>query len=274
MTPARALAGRARRYGAHTLRQLDGRRRPLPEFLIIGAQKAGTSSLHDHLCQHPMVTPPVTKEVHYFDHSFDRGDSWYRAHFAPRQGEELAGESTPYYLFHPAVPARAASLVPAAKLIVLLRDPVARAYSQHNHERTLGFETLDFEPALAAEAERLRGAGERLLAEPGYSSFSHQHHSYLARGLYAEQLERWFELYPRDQVLVIGAEELFADPVGVVLRCQRFLGLEEVAPVDVSAKNAREYVPIPAATEARLRAGFAGPNERLFELLGRRFEWD
>jgi len=266
--------GRARRSGEHALRRASAGSRPLPGFLIVGAQKAGTTSLLDLLCQHPGVGAPVRKEVHFFDHEFDRGPDWYRAHFPRARAATVSGEATPYYLFHPLAPRRAAELVPDAHLIVLLRDPIDRAFSQHNHERVLGFEQLDFEAALAAEAARLGGEEERLIAEPGYRSFAHQHHSYLERGRYAGQLERWLECYPRERVLVLSAEDLFADPVSTAAEAQVFLGLERLAPADTAAKNARSYAPIEPAARARLRAEFAADNARLYELVGRDFGWD
>src|SRR5262249_23760132 len=109
--------GRARRSGEHALRRASAARRRLPDFLIIGAQKAGTTSLHAYLSQHSSVSPPVTKEVHFFDHEFHRGNTWYRAHFRRADGPlTITGESTPYYLFHPLVPARAAAVLPDCKL--------------------------------------------------------------------------------------------------------------------------------------------------------------
>ncbi len=271
----RRRLGRARRSGEHALRRASASRRRLPDFLIIGAQKAGTTSLHAYLGEHPRVLSPATKEIHYFDSEFRRGSSWYRAHF-PRSTEagSLSGEATPYYLFHPLVPQRAADLLPGCGLIVILRNPIDRAFSHHNHERALGFEQLDFERAIAAESERLKGEEERLVREPHYRSFAHQHHSYLARGRYAVQLERWLALFDRDRLLVLSAEQLFAEPVTVAREAQDFLGLEGRVPGDLSARNARAYAPIAAEVRAGLRREFEPHNQRLYELLGRDFGWD
>jgi Sulfotransferase domain len=270
----RGAAGRARRGMAHALRRLDSRRRALPDFLIVGAQKAGTTSLHSYLCEHATIEAPSTKEIHYFDRSYTRGLGWYRAHFGRRRQGLMTGEATPYYLFHPAVPHRVAKELPGCRLIVLLRNPIDRAFSQHHHESVLGFEELPFEVAIEREPMRLAGEQERLLGDPRYRSFSHQHHSYLARGRYAEQLERWFECVGRDRILIMAAEDLFDDPQGAVGRVQDFLGLPRYRPRDLSAKNARSYAPIPDSLRGRLRAEFAPHNERLYELVGRDFGWD
>jgi hypothetical protein len=249
--------------------------RALPDYLIIGAQKGGTTSLQWYLNQHPSVRRPTRKELHYFTLHADRPVGWYRAHFPVRADGTVSGDATPYYLFHPAVPDRAHAVVPDARLVVLLRDPVNRAHSHYNHEVALGHETLSFEDALAAEEERLAGEDEKLRADPGARSFAHQHHSYVARGRYAEQLERWLALYPREQLLVLVSEELFADPIGATLETQRFLGLPERPPARLQARNVRRYTsPLDDGLHARLAAGFADDNQRLARLLGRDLPWD
>lgn len=243
--------------------------------MIVGTAKGGTTSLHEYICEHPRVSLPATKEIHYFDQSYGRGQGWYRAHFdRPRRADEISGESTPYYLFHPAVPERVARDLPEVKLIAILRNPIDRAFSHHNHERASGYENLPFEQAIAAEPTRLRGEEERILSDPSYRSFSHQHHSYIARSRYAEQLERWFQHFGREQFLVLGAEDLFEDPAGTVASTQRFLGLELDPPDDLTARNARSYSPIADDVRSRLRATFEPHNRRLYDLVGRDFGWD
>jgi hypothetical protein len=257
------------------LRRLNASRRQAPGFLILGAAKAGTTSLHHYLLDHPQVSGPTIKEIHYFDHAYHRGAGWYRAHFEPRrQPGEITGESTPYYLFHPLVPARVASDLPEAKLIALLRNPIDRAYSHHNHECVSSYESLPFDEAIEREEERLRGEEERLLGERRYCSFSHQHHSYLARGRYADQLERWFAQVGRERILVLGAEDLFEDPAGTVKAAQEFLGLEPHTPSDLAPRNVRSYSPISEELRERLKAMFEPHNQRLYSLVGRDFGWD
>lgn len=264
----------AARASRTALRRANASRRPLPEFLVLGTQKGGTTSLHEYLCRHPRVSPSTSKEVHYFDLAYDRGEGWYRAHFHPRRNPgEITGESSPYYLFHPRVPERVAADIPGVKPIVILRDPVDRAFSHHNHEVALGFEQLSFEDALAAEPARLGGEEERLLADPRYRSFAHRHYAYLERSRYADQLERWFRHFDRDRFLILGSEELFAEPAGTVEAAQRFLGLTPEVPDDLSPRNARSYDPISPPMRERLRSAFRADNERLCELVGRDFGW-
>jgi len=247
--------------------------RALPDAVILGAMKSGTSSLHHYLVQQESVIEPLRKEVHYFDVNFARGESWYRAHFG-REGEPgLNLDSSPYYLFHPAVPLRLHALLPQARLIVLLRDPVRRAYSHYWHERDKGRETLSFEDAIAAEAERLGNAQERLADGTLERSREHQHFSYLARGRYAEQLERWFALFPRGQLLVLRFEDLAREPLEVLNVTLDFLGLPRAAAVSLEARNTRRYPPLADATATRLQGYFEPHNQRLEALLGRSMGW-
>jgi hypothetical protein len=250
------------------LRIRMGQPRALPDAVILGAMKSGTSSLHNYLVQHPRVIEPLRKEVHYFDMNFDRGEAWYRAHFGPAGEPGLNLDSSPYYLFHPAVPQRLATLLPEARLIVLLRDPVRRAYSHYWHERDKGRETLSFEDAIAAEAGRLGDSQQRLADGTLERSPEHQHFSYLARGRYAEQLERWFAVVPRERFLVLRFEDLARDPLGVLNVTLGFLGLPGAAAVSLEARNTRRYPPMTEATAARLREYFEPHNRRLEALLG------
>ena len=197
----------------------------LPEFLGVGVQKGGTTTLQRLLEQHPSAFLPAAKELHYFSLHYALGEGWYRVQFAEAGAQQRCGEITPYYLFHPAAPARIQALLPQARLIVLLRDPVKRALSQYFHSRRLGLEPLELEPALAAEAQRLAAAEAALAAADGRHR-SHQEHSYLARSRYEQQLQRVEALFPAEQLLVLRSEDLFAQPEQVWGQVLTFLELE------------------------------------------------
>jgi hypothetical protein len=247
--------------------------RALPDALIIGAMKSGTSSLHYYLTQHPQVVPPLRKEVHYFDLNLARGERWYRANFGRADAGGLNVDSSPYYLFHPQVPQRAHALLPNARLIVLLRDPVRRAYSHYWHERDKGREPLSFEDAIAAEPERVERDHARLAAGEIDRSASHQYFSYLARGRYAEQLQRWLQFYRREQMLVLRFEDLAREPLPVLNRTLDWLGLPAMANARLEPRNTRRYAPIAPETAARLQEYFAPHNAELESLLGESFGW-
>lgn len=246
-----------------------GRWRALPDVLVIGAQRAGTSSLYRWLGEHPGVAPSFRKEVEYFSRYWPRGEDWYRAHFELRAGRpHLRFEATPDYLFHPLAADRAGSVVPGARIVVLLRDPVARAWSHYRHMVRLGYETLPFADALAAE--RSRGAGDlaALAADPDHDARSLLLYSYAARGHYADQLARWRAVYPEDRMLVLRSADLFADPAGTFARLLGFLGLDPwTAPAfrNVSRPPGRATPPpMDPAARDRLEAEYAADDRTLW----------
>ena len=247
--------------------------RALPDAMIIGAMKSGTSSLHYYLTQHPAVIAPLRKEVHYFDLQYGKGERWYRANFGKAGQAGLNLDSSPYYLFHPLAPQRAHELLPEAKLIVLLRDPVRRAYSHYWHERDKKRERLSFEDAVAAEPERVGDDEQRLARGEIEQSHAHQHCTYLARGRYAEQLERWLRFYPRERLLVLQFEDLGRAPMVTLHRTLEYLGLPALGRVKLEPRNARKYPPIKPATAERLREYFAPHNAALEGLLGEPVRW-
>jgi sulfotransferase family protein len=266
--PARkVLRGAYRGYGRATAGL-----RPLPDFLILGAQKAGTTALYAYLRWHPRVTGPSFKEVSFFDRHYARGERWYRAHMPVRRSG-MVGEASPSYLFHPLAPERVARMLPKARLIVLLRNPVDRAFSHYQHEVALGREQLSFEDALAHEDDRMHGEIDRMLADPTYFSDPWWNYTYAARGRYTEQLERWLEAFPREQLLVLLTDELAADTDGTYRRALDFLGVDERGLDSYPRIFEREYGQMEPGTRAQLQQEFAEPNRRLAELLGRSLPW-
>jgi hypothetical protein len=289
--PGRAGLERSLREGAkRTLRawgELTASLRCLPDFMIIGAKRGGTTSLHKYLLQHPKVVPlfPARqniKGIHFFDSEFHRGVRWYRSHFPTEAYRTLrsrgsvpavAGEGSPYYLFHPLAAERAAEGAPDAKIIVLLRDPVERAYSHYKERLRHGSEELGFEQALDAESARLAGEEERLRREPTYHSDAHEHHSYAAQGRYLDMLPRWLDRYPSERVLVLPSEDLYARPQATVDRVLAFLGLPHFTLPDLTKHN---YVPTAGMredTRRRLQRQFAEHNRELARYLGMPLPW-
>ncbi|MFF5206630.1 sulfotransferase family protein [Streptosporangium sp. NPDC000396] len=267
------------KHSVHVVSRATGRitagSRMLPSFLIVGAQRSGTTSLYRALSQHPLILKPVLhKGVHYFDMAYNRGLSWYRAHFplqskasrlARRYGcRPQAFESSPYYLFHPLACSRIAWDLPGVKLIVLVRDPVERAFSAYAHELARGFETEGFTRALELEEERLAGAADDLCASPYSASHSHRHHAYLARGRYIEQLARLEPLVGRERVLVLDSGRFFTEPEIVYDRVLEFLGLPHIGDPLFERHNAR---PRPAPMPESLRRELAGRFEESDALL-------
>lgn len=258
--------------------------RGLPDFVIIGGQRCGTTAFYEDLTRHPSVLRAAGKELHFFDYHWAKGQAWYRSQF-PLRWRRMAienatgkrtvtGEATPYYMFHPRVPERAHQVVPRAKLIVLLRDPVGRAHSHYEWMRKQGNETLPFKEAISAERQRLEPELARMLSDPEYHSPAHRNFSYLGRGCYAEQLKRWLQYFPREQMLIIISEEFFSRPEDTFAQTLRFLDVADTHLVPKSPRVGQQYYSrLDQETRAVLVEYFRGPNQELTELLGRDLPW-
>ncbi|WP_091538125.1 sulfotransferase [Modestobacter sp. DSM 44400] len=264
--------------------QLTAGQRMLPSFLIVGAQRSGTTSMYRALSQHPAVLKAVLhKGVHYFDMDHARGLDWYRGHFPLRLSAERVRrrtgvpaqtfESSPYYLTHPLAAERIERELPAVKLLVLVRDPVERAYSAHAHELARGFETEPFERALELEESRLAGEAERLRADPNCASHHHQHNAYVSRGQYIDHLEPLAVRFGRVRLHVVDSHDFFARPEPTYDAVLDFLELPRGAYPLFEKHNARPRSSMPEALRERLTAHFAPYDERLGEWLGQPPSW-
>jgi hypothetical protein len=246
----------------------------MPDFFIIGVQRGGTRSLYEYLSGHPDIQPARTDEVHYFSLFFDRGRRWFQSQFPALAPGQMTGEASPYYVFHPLAAERLHAVAPDAKLIVLLRNPVDRAFSHYQLEVRQGNEPLSFEDAIAAESTRLAGEVERIRDDDTYASFAHQHYSYLARGRYVEQLRRWLTLFPREQLLVLKSEDFYRDPGAGYQRVTDFLGLRPHPLASARIYNRSPDESLPGGVRQRLDAYFAPHNAALSDLVGVEMSWD
>ena len=261
---------------------------PLPTFVIAGAQKSGTTTLHDLLSQLPDAWMTEPKEVHFFDRHLDRGIDWYAGQFHPEASHHAWGESTPYYLYSDSARRAMAERLPESLFVMLLREPVSRAYSQYWFARSKGVETLPtFAEAVAAEPERLAKS-----RNPRPARFS-----YLDRGRYLRQLQDLEDRVGRERLQIHLMDDLAKNPHEVLRSTCSFVGLDPAGATDVNAraKNtfanrtvnsadrlakepvarradsvpAGSYPPIDSELAAHLRRQFAADNERLALWLGR-----
>jgi hypothetical protein len=253
------------------------RLRLLPDFIVIGAQRSGTTSFFNYLCQHREIHASYPKETHYFSNYFRKGVYWYRSHFpltfhkkkveAGEKEKFITGEATPYYLPHPHAPRRVSELVPNVKLIALLRNPVDRAYSHYYHEVRIGVENLSFEEAIDKEEERVSGELELLLKNEHYRSFNFQNFSYLSRGIYIDQLESWLRYFDREQFLVLNSESFYEDPVNTIKLVTDFLDLPDWKPNVNKKYHQSHYSQMDSATRKRLLEYFEPYNQKLYDFL-------
>jgi hypothetical protein len=241
--------------------------RQLPDFVIIGTQRGGTTSLYRYLTAHPDIGSALRKEVHFFDRNYEKGMDWYLAHF-PVLGEvPMVGEASPYYLFHPDVPERARAAVSHAKFIALLRNPVDRAYSHYQMRVRKGLESLSFEGAIDKERERLSSSDDP-------SSSTWRYYSYIKRGLYVDQLKRWMSVFPREQFLIIKSEDFYDNPERVLHETLAYLGLQPWSLATFKAHHMVGYPDMDPATRKRLTEYFAPYNQQLYALLGHDLGWE
>jgi hypothetical protein len=265
-------------------RTLTGSIRLMPDFIIIGAQKCGTTSLYQYLVKHPYIVSATRKQMHFFDNNFSKGITWYRSNFPSsvykyyfRQMHKqnfVTGEATPYYIFHPLAPKRISKFVPHARFILLVRNPVDRAYSHYNQGLRKGYETLTLEEALEKEPERLAGEVEKMFADENYYSFNHQRYTYQSRGIYADQLKAWFEYFPKEQFLILESDEFYSNPSTTLKQILAFLELPSWELKEYKNYNLGNYSKMDDSMRKRLIDYFKPHNQRLYDLLGRRFDWD
>lgn len=277
--------------------------RLLPDFVVLGTIRGGTTAFYHYLTRHPGVGGATFKELHYFDRKYTKGPLWYRAHFPTEVRKHriettlhhpfVVGEATPHYLFNPRVPERVATVLPDAKLMVLLRNPVERAFSHYRLCLQGNVETRSFAECVAEEERHIEAGLDDYCRLVGDSRSAR--HSYLAHGLYAAHLQRWFRYVPRERLLIMKSEDFFADPAATLHEAFAFLG---VPPDGMS--SARTYRPFAgygllpgqksehsgdattqAATDSgldptlreHLSAYFAPYNQELYDLLGRDMGW-
>ena len=258
------------------IRRVIAERCALPEFLVIGAQKSGTSSMYQYLCQHRSIIPPLVKEVHYFDWNYSKGESWYRAHF-PFLGklhEQNAQtfEASPYYLFHPLCARRIREKLGPVRLITILRNPIDRAYSHYQMEVRLGREKQDFEKAIWNDDEMVRQKARVVNGTNGNNRYFSEK-SYLQRGNYIEQLDEYFRIFPKENIHVIIFEEFISDGNTIMREVCKFLDIETIDFNVNDTYNRGIYGKMNSVLRDRLREYFKAQNEKLYDLLGRDLGW-
>jgi hypothetical protein len=257
-----------------------------PSFFIIGVQKGGTTALAQYLIDHPQVIAPQRKDIYFFNNieHFRKGKRWYNAHFAHalyrkiyewRTGEKhtVTFDPTPNYFAAPHAAERLHALYPDAKLILLLRNPTERAWSNYRMCCWHGFESLSFEDALACEDERLRTDRERA-ERTGTHSYVEQRLAYRTHGIYVNYLREWLKYFRREQLLILQSENLSGNPAAIYGQVTDFAGLKKHTGIDFSPVNKgkieKEMQP---GTRTMLNDYYRPYNEELFALLNTTFNW-
>ena len=271
-------------YERQLFRYITSGIRLLPDFIIIGAQKSGTTSLYGYIMQHPYAFAAQRKEINFFTLKYHYGTKWYVSNFPTSlrrcinkitHKPFVTGEASPYYIFHPLAAERMKKLLPNVKLIIILRNPVDRAFSHYNHVITHQNEQYSFKDAISEESKRLEGEKERIESNPSYISKKYRSYSYLSRGRYIEQVEKWMNVFSKDQFLILRTEDLHRDTVGTVNQVFDFLGLPKFDSLNVTKRNVGNYEENLNLQTRELLIDYYKPyNEKLSSFLNMDFDWD
>ncbi|MCZ6738882.1 MAG: sulfotransferase domain-containing protein [Actinobacteria bacterium] len=254
-----------RTYTKRGFRRLTAPLRALPNVLVIGGMRCGTSSFFRWLCDHPDVACSSRKEIHFFDLQFHRGTNWYRGFFPMRGSGVLTFDATPSYMTHPLAASRAKDVVPDALLIALLRNPTDRAWSHYRYRRLLGTESRTFAQVVEDELHLDGTAQRKAFLATGEIPI-------LPAGRYVDQLKPWLRSFGRDHILVLDANRMFESPLETGREVQTFLGMRRVD-LPLAQRNVSPPDWPDADSLEMVDSYYVGPNRELQELIGATFEW-
>jgi len=266
--------------------QIVGPLHILPDFYIICGQKCGTTSLFEYLSLHPSILRGAAKDIRFFDKYYSKDTNWYKIYFPLKIKKSyleffskkrfLTGDATERYLEYPFAPQRIRNVTPHAKFIVLLRNPVDRAFSHYSMNVIRKMESLSFEKAIDIENERIKDNMNKMKRDEAYYSDIYFRHAYLDRGIYITKLKHWFKFFPRDQFLIIQSEKFWSNTSEVYNEVLKFLGLSHFKLREYKQYRKRVYSDrkIVPDTRKQLIDFFKPYNKQLYEFLGRRFDWD
>ena len=252
--------------------------RVLPDFFVIGVVRSGTTSLFHYLGQHPNIENASYDELGYFDDNYHLGENWYKSLFPTKStkrkiqnkhGKFLTFDDTPFYVYNPLVIKRILSDFPNSKIIVSLRNPIDRAFSNYN---LLVNPEYTFEETIDLEINEIKNLNVELnddsyLVDEFYEKI-------LTRGFYAKQLKLWYDSFPKNQILVISSEELASNTNNVLNDIFNFLEISDFQINDLTKQNVRKFPPMNKETRLRLIEFFKPYNQELYNLVNRNFNWD
>jgi hypothetical protein len=273
------------KFSHHIFSQLTSSMHTLPDFLIIGTAKSGTTSLFEHLIKHPSIFPPLAQQPNFFTSHFHKGESWYRSYFPSiisknltqniKKQKFLTGEASTQYYWYPHAAKRVKSILPNAKIILLLRNPIDRSYSQYQMEFSKGNEeSSSFEDAIELENERIQPEYKKMLQDKNYYSKKYTIQSYITKSIYVNYIEEWFKYFPKEQFLFLNSEEFNSDTSKVYKKTLNFLEIPEIDFKKYDIFRAAKYSEMNPNTRKKLSKFFKPYNEKLYKLIDQNFHWD
>ncbi|WP_371504428.1 sulfotransferase domain-containing protein [Nitrosopumilus adriaticus] len=253
--------------------------RSMPDFLIIGYTKSGSTALYDYLIQHPNVVKAARKEIHFFDISYWRGKNWYRSYFPIllkniRKSKKITGEASPTYIFHPFAMKRIKKIIPKTKLVIILRNPTDRAYSHFQNYTRGNNESCTFEEAISEEKHRFESYYEKFSNDKVHEEdVKFLKIPYLYLGLYHEHLTKLFEIFPKNQILILKNEDLENNTQKTLDEVFSFLSIPKYSIPDLKKRKVGTYDEMKKETRDFLDNFYKPHTDKLEKLLNTKFDW-
>jgi len=253
--------------------ELKGR---LPDFIILGTQKGGTTSLYNYLINHSKISGGSRREIHFFDKYYEKGVHWYKNNFLNSNENILTCECSPDYIHHPLIAKRIKNILPKSKLIILLRDPVERAISNYKHNIYIGKykKNMTIEEIIDKEKIYIKKEKNKINLKRTYYSRKFKYYSLLDRGIYHKQIKRYFNLFNKNQIHIIFSEKLFFNTQEELKKVFEFLKLnnENVPCTKIYNKSKIDYE-VNKTTRNKLENFFLPHNKKLYRTLNSKFRW-
>jgi len=270
-----SLSSSYHRFVKRGLSGITASSRVLPDFIISGTVRSGTTSLYYNICEHPSVLPASYDEIGYFDSNYHLGINWYRSMF-PTEKEmkqvkketnfAITGEDTPFYFWKKEAAERIFQDIPNSKIIIIFRNPVDRAYSNYNLGIRKKTESLSFEDAIDEEMNFLKTHSFRDAVD--------RRRSYLSKGLYENQIKIWFDNFPREQIHILCTEDMKKNPKESLLKIFQFLGIPNYTLKNPQKQKLAEYKKMDDKTREKLLTFYEPYNQKFFETIQEKFDWD
>ena len=249
--------------------------RVLPNFIIIGTVRSGSTSLYYNICEHPSVLEAAYDEIGYFDSNYHLGQNWYRSMFPTQKMMDkiredtrysITGEDTPFYFWKQEVAERIFSDIPETKIIIILRNPVDRAYSNYKLAVRENNEKLTFEEAIEEEIE--------FLSKNSFLETVNRFRSYLTKGMYVNQIKPWLDIFPRNQFHILSTEQMKNKPHETLNQVFKFLSIPNYNIKNPQKRKLADYKKMNDNTRERLLKYYKPYNQEFFESIKQKFEWN
>lgn len=270
-----SLSSKYNRFFKRGIAGITASNRVLPNFIIIGTVRSGTTSLYYNICEHPSVLPAAYDEIGFFDSNFHLGIDWYRSMFPTEKkmeeikkdtGFAITGEDTPFYFWKKEAVDRIFQALPDVKIIAIFRNPVDRAYSNYNLGIRKNTEKLTFEETIEEET--------RFLENHTFRDTIDGRRSYLSKGMYENQIKLWFNIFPRKQIHMLSTEDMQQKPKQELLKIFRFLEIPEYTIKNPQKLKLAKYEEMNVETRKKLLDFYKPYNEDFFQIIQQRFNWE